>query len=88
MCDDRSYGVNNREYRRNRRHINPVPPRATDEEIGPEQINGSDPVNEDDTVQASPAVPFTSVHTTILKRSQPKNEQTKAMKETSSTDQN
>jgi hypothetical protein len=53
--------VNNHEYRRNRRHINPVPPIATDKAIGPEQINCSDPVNEDDTMQASPAVPSTSV---------------------------
>jgi hypothetical protein len=72
--DVRSYEivVNSREYRRNRRHINPVPPIATDEEIGPEQITGSDPANEDDTMQASSAVPSTSVEAkntpTIMKR--------------------
>jgi hypothetical protein len=57
--DDRLYGVvvNNREHPRNQKHINPVP----DEAIGPKQINCSDTVNEDDTMQASPAVPSTSV---------------------------
>jgi hypothetical protein len=61
--DDRLYEVvvNNREYRRNRRRINPVPPIATDEAIGLQQIHGSDLVNEDDTMQANPAVPSTSV---------------------------
>jgi hypothetical protein len=61
--DDRSYGVvvNSQQYRRNRRHINPVPPIATDETIGPEQINGSVPVNESDTMQAIPTVLSTSV---------------------------
>jgi hypothetical protein len=60
----------------------PVPPIATDEAIGLEQINGAVPVNKDDTMQVSPTVPSTSVEgkktPTILKRLQPKNEQTQS----------
>jgi hypothetical protein len=74
--------LNGREYWRNRRHINPVPPINTNEAIGSEQINGSDPLHEDETMQTSPAVPSTSVVAkntpTILIKLQPKYEQTQS----------